>query len=254
MRNFVKWIGGVLGWVAGDYLGGIFGWEIGGPVGCLLGFVVGTVIDSLEIQLFRKKTKKKMVGELANSLLMLIASVLKAELPVSRPEFDCVSSFIKLNFGEKEVSNAMNQLYRIMKQNIPLDTACEQVRFYLEYSARLQLIHFLQTLAKIDGPVSDAEKKILARINNGLRVNISEKRSVGSMLVNEDSILLAYSTLGLHRSASIIDIKKAYRSLATKYHPDKVAFLGDDLKKVANDRFQQLSHAYETIKKERNFT
>ena len=254
MRSFVKWIGGVIGWVAGDYLGGIYGWDVGGPVGCLMGFIVGTVIDSFEIRIFRKATKKKAIGDLANNLLMLIAAVLTAERPIVKPELDLVKTFLRQNFGEKEAVNALNQLHKLLNHHIPLDHVCEQVCFHLDYSTRLQLIHFLHNLAKVDGKVSEAEQKILNRINYGLRVNVSDKRSVGSMFAQTDSIILAYATLGIHRSASILDIKKAYRSLATKYHPDKVAFLGEDLKKAANEKFQQLSRAYETIKKERNFS
>jgi len=65
--------------------------------------------------------------------------------------------------------------------------------------------------------------------------------------------MMAYGILGIHRTASVIDIKKAYRTLAAKYHPDKVSYLGEELKKVANDKFQQISHAYDTIRKERKF-
>ena len=254
MVNFVKWIGGVLGWVTGNWLGNNYGWELGGPAGCLLGFFVGTVIDSFEIQIFRKSSKKKEIGDFANNLLMLIAAVLKADMPIVKSELDYVKTFLRQNFGEKEATKALNQLNKLLKQNIPIDDACEQVHYHLDYSSRLQLTHFLYNLAKINGQVSEAEQKMLNRINNGLKVSVSEKRSVGSMFIHEDSIIVAYGILGVHRSSSIIDIKKAYRNLATKYHPDKVAYLGEDLKKIANEKFQQLSRAYETIKKERNFT
>ena len=254
MGHFVKWIGGVLGWVIGKWLGDNYGFELGGPVGCLLGFVLGTVIDSFEIRIFRKSNKKQTVGDFANNLLMLIAAVLRAEGPIVKSEIDYVKTFLKQNFGEKEASKALSHLQHIIKQSIPLENACEQVRQHLDYSSRLQLTNFLFNLAKIDGLVRESEQKILNRINEGLKVSVSEKRSVGSMFVHEDSIIVAYGILGVNRSASIIDIKKAYRNMATKYHPDKVAYLGEDMRKIANEKFQQLSRAYETIKKERNFT
>ena len=257
MGNFVKWIGGVVGWFLGEWLGSINGWEVGGPVGCLLGFIVGTVIDSFEFRIFRifrKSGQQKATGDFSSNLLMLLAAVMKTDGPVVRAELDYVKTFLKQNFGEKESTNALLQLYKILKEHIPLDHACAQVCHHLDYSSRLQLTHFLYNLAKIDGQVSESEKNILNRINIGLKVNVSEKRSVRSMYVHEDSLIMAYSTLGIPRTASILDIKKAYRNMATKYHPDKVAFLGDELKKVANEKFQQLSRAYETIKKERNFS
>ncbi|MDR1155130.1 MAG: DnaJ domain-containing protein [Bacteroidales bacterium] len=242
MGNFVKWIGGGLGWV------------FGGPLGGILGFVAGTVYDSFEIRIFRRPGRKKKMGHFATSLLMLIAAIMKAEKPVVKSELDYVKRFLNQNFGEKEAIKALTLLREILKQNIPLDNVCTQIRNNLDYSSRLQLIHFLYNLANVNGHVTEAEQNMLHVITKGLRVTVSDKRSVGSMIVQEDSIIAAYGILGVHRSASVIDIKKAYRNMAIKYHPDKVAYLGDELKKAANDKFQQLTHAYEIIKKERNFT
>ena len=46
-------------------------------------------------------------------------------------------------------------------------------------------------------------------------------------------------------------MKRAYRKMANKYHPDKVAHLGDDLRKIAEEKFKAVNNAYQTIKKER---
>ena len=254
MGGFVKWIGGVSGWVAGAWIGTQFNFGIGGPVGALLGFVGGTIIDSFELRIFGKRKKIKPMGEFAHHLLMIIAAVMKTNGPVVRSELDYVKTFLKQNFGEKEATNALVELYKILKQSIHLEQACALIYRNLDYSSRLQLTHFLYNLAKIDGPVSEAEQRILNQINHHLKVTLSDKRTVGSMLVQEDAVILAYGILGVHRSASVIDIKKAYRNLANKYHPDKVAFLGDDQKRDANEKFQRLSRAYETIKRERRFT
>ena len=252
--NIVKWIGAVAGWFAGEWLGGRLGWEIGGPAGCLAGFIIGTVIDSFEIHPFRKSVKQTATSNFATSLLALISEVIKAKEPMTKQKKNSVKVFIKQHFGDKEASKAFVQLNKLLKQKIPIENACEIVRHFLDYSSCLQLTHFLYSLANIDGTVSEAEKKILLNINLGLKINSGEKHSVGSMFVQDDSIVMAYGILGVQRTASIIDIKKAYRNLAAKYHPDKVSYLGDEMKKVANEKFQQLSRAYETIKKERKFS
>jgi len=254
MYNLVKWIGAVAGWFAGEWIGCRLGWEVGGPAGCLVGFIVGTVIDSFEIRLFRKSGKQTAMGDFATNLLMVIAAVMKAKEPVTKQKTNMVKVFLKQHFGEKEASKALTQLYKLLKQKIPLENACAMVHDYLDYSSRLQLTHFLFSLANADGTVSEAEKNMLGIINHGLKIDTSDKRTVGSMFVADDSIMKAYNILGVHGAASINDIKKAYRSLAAKYHPDKVAYLGEELKKAANEKFQQLSRAYETVKKERKFT
>ena len=60
-----------------------------------------------------------------------------------------------------------------------------------------------------------------------------------------------YKTLGVSKGASASEIKKAYRKMAIKHHPDKFAQLGDEHQKAAKEKFQKLQDAYETIKKER---
>jgi DnaJ like chaperone protein len=62
----------------------------------------------------------------------------------------------------------------------------------------------------------------------------------------------AYRILEVTPDASEEELKKAYRRMALKYHPDRVAHLGDDMQKAANSKFQELNAAYEQIKKERN--
>ena len=60
-----------------------------------------------------------------------------------------------------------------------------------------------------------------------------------------------YEVLGVDKSASAEDIKKAYRKMAIKYHPDKVATLGEDVQKAAEEKFKAVNQAYEAICKER---
>jgi len=242
MGSFVKWIGGGLGWL------------FGGPLGGVLGFFAGTVYDSLEIPIFRKPDEKITMGDFATSLLALIVVVLKAEGPVVKSELDYVKHFLKQNYGEKGAAEALILLKEILKQNIPLDDVYVQIRDRLDYSSRLQLVHFLNNLANVDGQLTPKEQYILNHITNGLKVSMSDKHTVGMALEQNDATIPAYALLGVDRTTSIIDIKKAYRTLANKYHPDKVTFLGEDLKKTANEKFQQLTQAYDLVKKERNFT
>ena len=60
-----------------------------------------------------------------------------------------------------------------------------------------------------------------------------------------------YEVLGVDKNASADEIKKAYRKMAIKYHPDKVATLGEDVQKAAEEKFKAVSQAYEAICKER---
>jgi DnaJ like chaperone protein len=56
-----------------------------------------------------------------------------------------------------------------------------------------------------------------------------------------------YRILGITRSASIEEIKHAYRELAGKYHPDKLEHLGDEFKVLAEKRFKEIQQAYQEL-------
>ncbi len=58
----------------------------------------------------------------------------------------------------------------------------------------------------------------------------------------------SYAILNVPRNASNEEIKKAYRQLANKYHPDKVQHLGEDFKKLAEKRFKEIEEAYRELK------
>ena len=224
---------------------GAIGWMLGGPLGGVLGFVAGAVIGSF----YLKKEEKKPIGIFSTNLLMLIAAVLKTKMPVTDSKIDFLMLFLKKNYGEKLADEAFVQLNEIQQNDIPLDDACKKICRYLDYASRLQLVQFLYKLVKIDGKLTEIEHSVLDFIATGLKV----KPAASAVTVQDNSLIAAYKLLNINRKSSVADIKKAYRKLVVECHPDKVAQLGEEQKKAANEKFLHLSKAYEIIKKERKF-
>jgi len=232
------------------WISGGLGWFFGGPVGGVTCFIAGTVIESLII---RKKDKNTKIGVFAMNLLMLIAAVMKADGTVVKAELDLVKRFLKLNFGESKTLEALGLLKEMLKQQIPINDVCLQIRNNIDHTSRIQFVAFLYKLSKVDGNINDNEKAILNIISQELDVNINKNKQFAEQAVEQDTPLIteAYKTLQINRTADVVEVKKAYRKLANKCHPDKVAFLGEDLKKSANEKFQKITNAYEIIKKEK---
>ncbi len=188
-------------------------------------------------------------GDYAASLLVLIAAVMKADGRVMKSELDYVKRYFVSRFGEDTATEAIVMLRDILKQEIPLRDVTNQLSQRLDYSYRLEMLHFLFGIASADGSVSDAENIVINRISGYMSINDSDFQSIRAMFVSQTDA--SYKILEIEPTSSDDDVKKAYRRMAMKYHPDKVSHLGGDFKKVAHEKFRKVQEAYEQIKKER---
>lgn len=237
MGKFGKWVAGGLGWA------------IFGPIGGILGFALGSLLDTQE---FKATTtySATTTGSFAMSLLVLVAAVMKADGKVLRSELDYVKKYFIQNFGEDSAAEALKMLRDILNQNIPLQAVSVQIKQNLDYASRLQLLHFLMGVSNADGHIAPAELNTIAIIASYMGVSTKDFESIKSMFVEDTDS--AYKILEIEKSASVDEIKKAYRKMAVKYHPDKVSHLGEDFQNAAKGKFQKVNQAYEKIKKERN--
>jgi DnaJ like chaperone protein len=237
MRKFTKWIGAGLGWT------------IGGPIGALAGFALGSLVDATNIEKFEKNTVDTTTGDFVMSLLVLMAAVMKADKKVMQSELAYVKQYLVKAFGEEEALEMLSILRDILKQEIPIKDVTYQIKGRMDYPSRLQLIHLVYGIARADGDISDAELAVIEEIAFGLGLSAADIHSVKNMYFQ--SADWAYHVLEIDSRASNDEIKKAYRQLALKNHPDKVAYLGEEIRKKAQEKFQKINEAYEAVKKER---
>ncbi|MFO7935593.1 MAG: TerB family tellurite resistance protein [Bacteroidales bacterium] len=240
MAKFGKWIG----------LG--LGWAVGGPIGGILGLAVGSIFDAGTVETGRAiggPRAQTLRGDYAASLLVLMAAVMKADGRVLKSELNYVKRYFITRFGEDTASEAVIMLRDILKQDIPLRDVTQQLSQRLDYSYRLEMLHFLFGIASADGAVSDAENSVLNRISGYMGITGSDFQSIRAMFVSQTDA--SYKILEIESTATDEEVKKAYRRMAMKYHPDKVSHLGEDFKKVAHEKFRKVQNAYDQIKKER---
>ena len=239
----------------GKWLAGGLGWAFFGPIGGIVGFVVGSMLDSDTGNITDQSARTTQAGRTTTggyvmSLLVLVAAVMKADGKVLKSELDYVKQFFVRSFGESSAQEAIRMLRDLLNQNIPVADVCQQIQKNMDYSSRLQLLHFLFGIAQADGKVDTSELNLIEMIASNMGISRKDIDSIKSMFVrNTDN---DYKILELEPSATEEEIKKAYRKMAMKYHPDKVSYLGEDFQNAAKEKFQKVNEAYENIKKERN--
>lgn len=236
-RNYGKWIGGGLGWA------------FGGPIGAIIGFALGSAFGSKDNVNFVGEDKYQ--RDFNVSLLVLSAAVMKADGSVKKSELDYVKRFFLTNFGQERAEKYILMLREILTQDINIYDVSQQVGRCMDYSSKLQLLHYLFGIAHADGATHENEVDVISVISKYMRISSSDFQSIKAMFVQEvDS---SYKILGITPEATDDEVKKAYREMAKKYHPDKVAYLGEDVRKSAEQKLQEVNEAYDKIRKQRGF-
>jgi len=237
----------------GKWIGSGLGWTLGGPIGALAGFVLGTLFDLSEksdpnTRTFGNRTQTT-PNDYLFSLLVLVSAVLNADGKIMKSELNYVKEFFKTNFGAEGAQNALRILQDLTKQNIPVADVCQQIKNYMDYPSRLQLIHFLFGIAASDGEIHPDELKLIRHISINLGISTADYTSIEAMLIPKTD--WAYDVLEIVPSATDEEVKKSYRKMALKYHPDKVSYLGEEIQQAANEKFKKVNEAYQLISKER---
>lgn len=194
------------------------------------------------------------------SLLSLASYIIRADGRVMHSEMELVRRFLRQNFGEMAVSEGekiMMRLFEYQKQmGMPqfagnIHDVCGQIAANMEYSQRLQLLNFLVSIAQADGVVVSEEIEALHNVALWMGISTTDLDSMLNLSNGCSNLDAAYKVLGIDASATDDEVKAAYRKMALKHHPDRVATLGEDVRKAAEKKFQEINEAKEVIYKAR---
>ncbi len=260
---------------AGKWIGGFLGFITAGPLGALAGIALGALFDHGLDAVNREdggrensdyRQQQAYEGQRNSfmfSLLVLASYIINADGKIMHSEMELVRRFLKQNFGEAAKQQGEEILLKLFEQQKRLGMAqyrtviqdsCRQIRGNMLYEQRLQLLNFLVQIAKADGIVSPEEVDALkdVAVHMGLTAeDVIQMLNLRNGASSPDSLDNAYKVLGITPSATDEEVKAAYRKMALKHHPDKVAALGEDVRKAAEKKFQEINEAKERIYKAR---
>jgi DnaJ like chaperone protein len=257
----------------GYFIGGFLGFMSGGPLGALAGAVLGGWFEKMLNSVNTPETQGTFDGQSGYqsrtyggytreqvyqgqrnsflfSLLVLASYIIKAD--------GKVRNMLRQNFGESGCQQGDDILHKLFDEQKRVGASqfrntvsqcCQQIARNMDYAQRLQLLNFLVLISQADGKVDPTEVTAMKECAQWMQMSVDE---VDSMLgLGKDDLESAYQVLGVSPDASDAEVKKAYRRLALNHHPDKVAALGDDVRKAAEKKFQKINEAKERIWKAR---
>jgi DnaJ like chaperone protein len=238
MAGYGKWVGGAIGWALGGYIGGILGYQVG-------------KFFSSGVQIGERNQGGTRSGDFAMSLVVLSAAVMNADGKVLISELNFVKKFLKMNFGEVQADQLILLLKEALKQEVDVRGVADQIRMNMDHPKRMLLLQYLYGIANADGHVDKRELELIRLIARHLGISLKDVASIEEPY--NSGTLNPYKVLEITENATDSEVKKAYRKLAIKFHPDKIGDLGEGPRKLAKERFLQVQGAYEQIKKSRGF-
>jgi DnaJ like chaperone protein len=240
------------------WIAAIIGYSLFRFPGALVGFLLGSVFENFSRPKGERQTIFSPSGGRVSSadfelkLLSLASLVIKADGKVNQQELDFVRKYFVQAYG-KEHANATFKVFNeeIKKEKLSAQSICSLLRNRMRYESRLQVIHFLFSIANADGIVSEMEIQEVNSISGYLGIGHRDFESIKAMFFNNPD--RAYKILEIEETATISEIKSAYRTMVKKYHPDKLQHMDEVYRRGAEEKFREVQEAYERLQKERGF-
>jgi len=249
----------------GTVLGGTLGFMFGGPLGALLGAALGRNFDrgikiTDEHGAFGAGQQERVQAAFFTATFSVMGHIAKADGKITPEEISATESIMgQMQLNALQRKAAIKLFNEGKKDGFPLHDVLEQFRH--ECMRRRNLVQmFLEiqiATAMADGHIHATEKRILFIIGEQLgfdRASIEQLfrfsgtgPSPGGK--RQAPVSSAYQVLGIDKTASDAEVKKAYRRLMSQHHPDKLIAKGlpEEMIKLATEKTQKIKAAYEQV-------
>lgn len=239
------------------------GWLLGASMGALMGGPLGAVVGGVMQHIVTKNTREMIMSNPAptnqetffvTNLAAIMTKVAMADEHVSKEEIQVIHNFFsrQLGYRGEELIFIDGIIRETQRLNPDLSQICRAFRTTSDLQARMLLIDLTYQIACSDNRVTQNEQNAIDIIVSHLGISDEDHRMIKNKYAFEKK-KDHYSLFGLKPDATAEEIKKAYRVMASQYHPDKVSHLGKELIEFANNKFAEINTAYKELKKNKGF-
>jgi len=195
-------------------------------------------------------------------LVRILVRIAKIDGELTRQEVTTIRSFFQYNlhYSQTQMLWVKDLIKEALKSTESLETLLEEFRNSFSYEPRLILLELVYQILYTKEVVPENELQVARNIANYLNISVYDLRTIeakymyrqrhaGGTTSAYGTEEQHYATLGLEPGADMEAVKKAYRKLSMKYHPDKVRHLGEEFRSVAETKMKEINAAYDYFKK-----
>jgi DnaJ like chaperone protein len=195
------------------------------------------------------------------TMVELLVRLAQVDGSLDRREVTAIRHFFQRDLGytEEKLLWVRDLIQEARQSTVSVKDLCERLVAEYDLQARFIVVEMLGRVARADGAMGQAEAGLLEEIAQRLGLGAfftsfgwqqggfgQQGRPGGSP--RPDRTTEAFATLGLPRGATPAEIKQAWRNLSKENHPDRVTHLGEEFRRVAEERMRKINAAYDTLK------
>ncbi|SHO46868.1 DnaJ domain-containing protein [Desulfopila aestuarii] len=193
-------------------------------------------------------------------LVQILMHIARIDGEVTRDEVQTIQRFFQhnLRYSQTQMMWVKELIKEATNSTVTLESLLMEFKNTFAYEPRLILLELVYQVLYTKTTVPENELRIARNIASYLDITAYDQRTIEARYQYRnrqetartvDRAAQYYAVLGLEPGANDEEIKKAYRKLSMQYHPDKVRHLGDEFRKVAEEKMKEINIAYDFFKK-----
>jgi DnaJ like chaperone protein len=190
-------------------------------------------------------------SEFVELLIRVLCLCVQVDGRVDKRELIAIENIFRGQFNYKplQLTWVKDLINHSLKNPANLDETCKEIDQKFDHQSKLLLLQLVYHVVLSDEIVAKAEEAFIRTIIRHLNISEHEATSIRGHFIKESDVERDYAILGLTSTATLIEVKKAYKDLCKKYHPDRVQHLGEEFRKISEEKIKEINKSYDILKK-----